>query len=262
MTRPCPAWDPMGHAAGTGGPAWRQPFFADASGNSRGRSGDDAYYTLGCVTGSPEALDALSKLMYGLKLGPVPGRDPRPWELHGVRINHRRRGYPLKPRTEDARLAVFDAATRAICESGVTLLVVTVDNRRAHAEFGPDANIAGRAWTLLLERCELCLREQGAGALGRMVSDRTGEADMQHIRALVFDSVRRRNPASGVRTSRITGIEFVDSLDSPLVQAADSMAYIISRDINGDGRLGGMAERLRERTWVSADGVRRGWKRI
>ncbi len=252
----------MGHAVGAGGAAWRQPLFADASGNPRSRSGDDAYYTLGCVTGSPETLGTLSKMLYGLKLGLVPGRDPSSWELHGVRINHRRRGYPLKPRTEAARLATFGAATRAICESGVTLLVVVVDNRRAYAEFGPGANISGTAWTLFLERCELCLRERGKGVLGHVVSDRSGGADMRQTRALVFDSMRRRNPASGVRTSRIAGIEFVDSLDSPLVQAADIMAYIISRDINGDGRFGEMAGSLRERTWVSADGVRRGWKSI
>jgi len=260
--RPGPAWDPMGHAVGARGPAWRQPFFVDASGNPRSRSGDDAYYTLGCVTGSPEALGNLSRLMYGLKLGLVPGRDPRSWELHGVRITHRRRGYPLKPRTEAARLAVFGAATRAICESGVTLLVIAVDNRRAHAEFGPGANISGRAWTLFLERCEMCMRYQGADAMGHVISDRVGSVDMRQTHALVFDSTRRRNPISGVRTSRIDGIEFVDSLDSPMVQAADIMAYIISRDINGDGRFGGMAGSLRERTWASTDGAWLGWKEI
>jgi len=84
--RPGPAWDPVGHAVGAGGAAWRQPLFVDSSGNPRSRSGDDAYYTLGCVTGSPETLGSLSRPMYGLKLGLVPGRDPSSWELHGVRI--------------------------------------------------------------------------------------------------------------------------------------------------------------------------------
>lgn len=262
MTWLSPAWDPTGHTERADDVPWRQPFFADSSGNPRSRSGDDAYYTLGCITGSPEALATLSNMLYGLKLGLVPGRDPRSWELHGVRITHRRKGYPLTPRTEAARLAVFDAATRVICESGVTLFVVTVDNRRAYTEFGPGANIAGKAWTLLLERCEMYMRHQKEDIMGYMISDRTGGADMRQTRALVFDSVRRRNPLSGVRTSRIAGIEFVDSLDSPTVQAVDMAAYIISRDLNGDGRLGGMAERLRERTWVSADGVWRGWKMI
>jgi len=136
-------------------------------------------------------------MLYGLKLGLVPGRDPRSWELHGVRINHRRRGYPLKPRTEAARLATFGAATRAICESGAALFVVAADNKRAHEKPGPGANISGTAWTLFLERCETHMRYRGAGVVGRVISDRAGSVDMRQTRALVFDSMRRRNPASG-----------------------------------------------------------------
>jgi len=142
------------------------------------------------------------------------------------------------------------------------LLVVAVDNKRAYEKLGPGANISGMARTLFLERCEMYMRYRGAGVMGRVISDRAGSVDMRQTRALVFDSMRRRNPASGVRTSRIAGIEFVDSLDSLMVQAADIMAYIISRDINGDGRFGGMAGSLRERTWVSADGVWLGWREI
>lgn len=92
------------------------------------------------------------------------------------------------------------------------------------------------------------------------MSDKAGGADMQRIHALVSDSARGRNPMVGMRTPHVTGIEFVDSLGSPLVQAADAMAYIISRDINGDGRYGEIARRLRDRAWVSADGEWSGWK--
>jgi len=74
--------------------------------------------------------------------------------------------------------------------------------------------------------------------------------------------VRLRNPISGVRTSRVAGIEFVDSMDSSQVQAADMAAFILSRHANGDGRFGGMARRLRESMWVSEDGEWHGWKEI
>lgn len=257
-----PAWDPTGHACGRGGAAGRHVLFADSSGNPRSRAGDDAYYTLGCLTGDPGALGALSTAMYGLKLGLVPDMDPRSWELHGARITHRRRGYPLRPRTEARRLAVFGAIARIICESDATLFGVAVDNRRAYGEFGPNANVMDAAWTLVLERFELFVRDLGTGGLGHVIADRTGAADMRRIRALVSSSARRHNPISGVRTSRIAGIEFVDSLESLLVQAADIAAYIISRHINGDRRFAGMAGRLLGRMWVSEDGRQRGWKAV
>jgi len=83
---------------------------------------------------------------------------------------------------------------------------------------------------------------------------------MQQIHALVSGSMRRRNPMSGVRTNLVAGIEFVDSMESLLVQAADIAAYILSRHANGDERFGWMARLLLGRMWVSADGRQRGWK--
>ena len=257
-----PAWDPLGHTAGAGNAAGRHALFADSSGNPRSRAGNDAYYTLACVTGSPESLDTLSKMLYGLKLGLVPGRDPRSWELHGVRITHSHKHYPLRPRTEDKRLGIFDAMTRVICEFGVTLFGVMADNRRIYARFGADANIMDATWTFLLERFELFLRHQGAVGMGHVVSDKTGGADMQRIHALVSGSMRRRNPISGVHTSRVAGIEFVDSMDSPPVQAADMAAYILSRHANGYEGFGEMARLLQESMWVSEDGEWHGWKEI
>lgn len=147
---------------------------------------------------------------------------------------------------------MFDATARAICESGAALFGVTVDNRGAHGERGPGPGALDRAWTFLLGRFELFVREQGPGRAGHVVSDRTGREDMRRIRALVSASVRRRNPMSGVRTSRVTEVEFVDSLASPLVQAAGIIAYIISRHINGDERFGEMASRLLEMMWPAA----------
>lgn len=38
------------------------------------------------------------------------------------------------------------------------------------------------------------------------------------------------------------------------------MAYIISRDINGDARYAEMARRLRDRAWVGPGGEWGGWK--
>lgn len=257
-----PAWDPLGLVGSIVGGKRRQVLFVDSSGNPRSRAGDSAYYTLGCVTGSHEALDTLSKMLYGLKLGLVPGRDPRSWELHGVRITHSHKYYPLRPRTEDRRLAVFGAITEAICESDVTLFGVMVNNRRIYGQFGASANIMDAAWTFLMERYELFMRHRGTGGLGHVVSDKAGGADMQQIHVLVSGSMHRRNPISGVRTSRVTGIEFVDSTESLLVQAADIIAYIISRHANGDERFAEMAKRLLGIMWVSGDGVWHGWKEI
>ena len=253
-----PAWDPLGLAGGE----WRRALFVDSSGNPRSRAGDDAYYMIVGITGSPEELGTLSKMLYGLKLGLVPGTDPRSWELHGVRIIHSRVGYPLRPRTKDRRLGVFESATRAICESGVTLFGVMADNRRIYARFGADANIIGRSWTLVLERYELYVRHSGQGIPGYVVSDKAGWVDMRRIHELVSGSMRRRNPISGVRTSRVAGIEFVDSMDSPQVQAADMAAYILSRHANGYEGFGEMARLLQESMWVSEDGEWHGWKEI
>jgi len=238
------------------------PLYADSSGNPRRREGPDAYYTLGCLTGRPEALARLADMVYALKLGLVPERDPNTWEVHSVRITHGHKYYPLRPRTRARRLAVFRAFVRLICESDVALFGVAIGNREVYGEFGLDANIMDRAWTFLLERFELFLRYQGADSTGHVVSDKTGGADMQHIHALVSSSVRLRNPISGVRTSRIAGVEFVDSFDSLMVQVADVIAYVISRYINGDEGFGEMARLLLAKMWVSGDGRQRGWKAV
>jgi len=198
-------WDPTGHAYRAKIATGRQPLFVDSSGNPRSRSGDDAYYTLVGLTGGPRALGALSTALYGLKVGLVPGMDPLSWELHGVRITHRRKYYPLRPRTEAGRLDVFGGFTRIMCESDVALFGVAIDNGRAYSEFGADVGITDRAWTLLLERYELFMRYQGGGFLGHVVSDKTGGADMQHIGTLVSDSGRGRNPVSGIRTPHVAG---------------------------------------------------------
>jgi len=255
-----PAWDPLGLAGGVVGGKRRQVLFADSSGNPRSRAGADAYYTIGCVTGSPEELGTLSKMLYGLKLELVPGRDPRSWELHGVRITHSSKHYPLRPRTEDKRLDMFGAIASVICDSGVTLFGVMADNKRIYGQRGPSANIMDATWTLLLERYGLFVRLSGGDVAGHVVSDKAGGADMQQIHALVSGSMRRRNPMSGVRTNLVAGIEFVDSMESLLVQAADIAAYILSRHANGDERFGWMARLLLGRMWVSADGRQRGWK--
>lgn len=257
-----PAWDPLGLAGGVVGGKRRQMLFADSSGNPRSRTGADAYHTIGCVTGSPEELGTLSKMLYGLKLGLVPDRDPRSWELHGVRITHSSKYYPLRPRTEDKRLDMFGSIARVICESGVTLFGVMASNKRIYEQYGTNANIMDATWTLVLERHGLFVRSLGTGIPGYVVSDKAGGADMQQIHALVDSSVRLRNPISGVRTSRVAGIEFVDSMDSPLVQAADIAAYILSRNANGDERFGRMARLLLGSMWTGRDGRQRGWKGI
>ena len=74
--------------------------------------------------------------------------------------------------------------------------------------------------------------------------------------------MRRHNPISGVRTFHVTGMEFVDSFESLLVQVTDVMAYIISRYINGDESFGEMTRRLLDKMWVSWDGRQRGWKTV
>ncbi|MDD9825517.1 MAG: DUF3800 domain-containing protein [Thaumarchaeota archaeon] len=243
-------------------PAGLWTLYADSSGNARRRDGPDAYYTLGCLTGSPEALAELARMVYALKLGLVPERDPGSWEVHSVRITHGRKYYQLRPRTRAKRLAVFGAFVRLICESDAVLFGVAIGNERAYREFGSNANVMDMAWTLLLERFELFLRDQGKGRLGCVISDKTGGADMQQIHALVSGSMRLRNPISGVRALHVAGIEFVDSFESLLVQVADVIAYIISRYINGDESFGEMARRLLDKMWVSGGGRHRGWKTV
>jgi len=155
---------------------------------------------------------------------------------------------------------MFGAIASVICDSGVTLFGVMADNKRIYGQRGPSANIMDATWTLLLERYGLFVRLSGGDVAGHVVSDKAGGADMQQIHALVSGSMRRRNPMSGVRTNLVAGIEFVDSMESLLVQAADIAAYILSRHANGDERFGWMARLLLGRMWVSADGRQRGWK--
>lgn len=142
-----------------------------------------------------------------------------------------------RSRTGARRLPVLGAIARAICEPGAAPFGATADSRNAHGGHGPGPGALDRAWTLLPERLGLLVREQGTGRAGHAVSGRTGREGMRRIRAPVSSSVRRRNPMSGVRTSRATKVESVDSPASPLAQAADAMACTISRHTNGDRGL-------------------------
>jgi len=127
-----------------------------------------------------------------------------------VRITHRRKYYPLRPRTEAGRLDVFGGFAKIMCESGVDLFGVAIDNRRAYGEFWENAGIIGAVWTFFLERFELFMRDRGKGALGHVIADKTGGAEMQHVHTLVSNSRRGRNPVSGIRTphvvSRVCGL--------------------------------------------------------
>ena len=97
--------------------------------------------------------------------------------------------------------------------------------------------------TILFERLEQFVYTTPIDTF-HIVSDSMPPNDQKTI-AIAFDNFRHASGViSTIQTSRVTGIDYVDSRDDVLIQVADIIAYVVNRYRNGDNNFANMFAKL------------------
>ncbi len=97
--------------------------------------------------------------------------------------------------------------------------------------------------TTLFERLEKLVYTQPIDSI-HIVSDFVPPNDQKTI-ATAFDNFKHTSGIiPKIQTSRVTGIDYVNSRDDVLIQAADIIAYVINRYRNGDNNFANMSAKL------------------
>jgi len=232
----------MPGAVGQAGVEWVA--YMDESGNRTGKDivGESDLFVLACVTGSPDTLARLADMVRGMKRGLAPGFSPDQWELHGKEIVHGpEKGpfrAPLLARTVPKKTAILQSIADIVHEVGADIIVAVVPCKKIRKNHGKD-HVMEYAMTMLLERLELLARMRGAGVV-RIVSDEMRRGDQERVAAILSNMSLGHSAISGVRATRLSGIEYVSSMSSVLNQVADVVAYTINRHGGGDEELAGV----------------------
>ena len=212
-----------------------------------GKDGKSSHFVLVCITGSPENLTRLIDSMRGFKRGLVPRSDPDVWELHGKNIMRGYR-YPKNqgPRIKNLtqKIAIFNAIVNLVSEFDIIILGTLITNKKLSKKYDQD-QVLESAMTTLFEHLEQFEYTTSIDTI-RIVSDYVLPTEQKTI-ATAFDNFRH---ASGIiqkiQTSRVTGIDYVDSQDDVLIQTADIIAYVINRYRNGDKNFESVFAKLTE----------------
>ena len=212
-----------------------------------GKDGHSDYFVLAGITGSPENMMALSANIWGFKLGLYLDHDPDTWELHAQNIM---RGYEYQknqgPQIEtfEEKMDIFHAIVDIVCAHDITILGTLIANKKLSKKYDQDKSLA-YATTILFERLEQFVHTKPIDAI-RIVSDCVLPNDQKTITTTFNNSKQGSNSISEIKTSHITGIEYVDSQSNVLIQTADIIAYVINRYRNGDKNFESVFAKLTE----------------
>ncbi|RNJ71837.1 MAG: DUF3800 domain-containing protein [Thaumarchaeota archaeon S15] len=224
--------------------------YVDESGSRLSARQGKSRFVLACVAGSPRALGELEGKIQRLKLELVPGADPAKWELHASKMFHNIGDSPLGSMSTEQNMRVMRKIMDIVCGCDVMLFNIVIMGTRMHGKRATDTRIVEHATALLVEKLEQLAAGQGAGTTLRVISDNVLEKTRLAMkRALARRAARRSAPLEGAR--RVTGIMFVDSRSSALVQVADAIAYIINRHEGGDAAFGCLFRLVERKVWRS-----------
>lgn len=211
--------------------------YVDESGSSPGARDRPGRFVLACVAGSTEAIDVLAEKIRRLKLGLVPGADPADWELHAGDMFHDRGGSPLGFLGMEKKMSIMRDVVNIVCDSDVVLFEIVVTGASMHGKQVTDTKITEHAAALLVERLERLVQDLGGGTTLHVISDNMRE---RHRLAMKKSLERWRAGRRSPGPRAVTGMSFIDSLDSALIQVADAIAYVINRHAGGDVMFGGL----------------------
>lgn len=175
------------------------------------------------------------------------GVDTMKWELHGYEIWRSKGKFAAQMRIPDSeKIPVFARIVKALEESESVLVSVIIWKDRLPPG---QHNLLKISWRLIIERFEQYLADQGRGECGSIIADASGRGTEAKIKSLLKDVYvwQRKRRSHPVLAS--TDVGFVDSLDEPLVQAADMAAYIMHKHCRGDDSFRGLFDALVTRIW-------------
>ncbi len=221
-----------------------------------GKDGQSADFVLACITGSPENMTKLSAGMRGFKRGLMLGHDPDTWELHGKNImlgHDRQKNQSFRTRSFTKKLAIFDAVVDLVCELDISILGTLIANTQLSKKYHQNKTLE-YAITVLFGRLEQFVHTRPIDTI-HLVSDRVLPYEKKIITTAFNNSRRGNSSLSATQTSHVTGIEYVDSQDNVLIQAADIVAYVINRYRNGDENFANMFAKLTEPVKTHDGGV-------
>lgn len=213
--------------------------YVDESGSRTGARGKPGWFVLACVAGSPPAIADLAGKIRNLKLGLVPGKDPASWELHAVGMFHDRGGSPLRSIGRDAQMDAMQKIVDIVCDSDIVLFKAVVPAERRQGKRATEAKTVRHATEIIVDQMEKFAERKGDVTF-RIVSDHVHEKHRLAMKGAIERRAPESSPKSRARR-RVTGIGFVDSRSSEIVQAVDGVAYMINRNVGGDARFGALA---------------------
>jgi len=222
--------------------------YIDESGNRSGIEGEGEHFVLASVAGSPAALGELEEKIRKLKLKLAPKSDPSGWELHASDIMHNRGASPLGTTSMDEKMSIMQGIVDAVNNCDVALFGAVVKSAAMRQRGLTPTQITKHATTLLVKRLERLAQEQKVDTL-HVISDNTDEKYRLAMRGALRGRVRGNLDMPQGRGARVTGIRFVDSRSSALVQVTDTIAYIINRYIGGDTRFRGLLGDIARKAW-------------
>lgn len=175
------------------------------------------------------------------------GVDTMKWELHGYEIWRSKGNFAAHMRIPDSeKISVFARIVKALEESESVLVGAIIWKDRLPPG---QHNLLKISWRLIIERFEQYLADQGCGECGSIIADASGRSTEAKIRSLLQDVYVWQRKRRGHPVLASTDIVFVDSLDEPLVQAADMAAYIMHKHCRGDDSFKRLFDALVTRIW-------------
>ena len=227
-----------------------------------GKDEKSEYLVLAGIIASPELMIRLSDAACGFKSGLALHLDPGMWELHGqnimhrfssrsgARLNHEQFRYP-NIRNPTQKIAVFNAIVNLVRRFDVDIFSISVPNKQFFEDRNKD-KILKYAMTILFEYLEQFTHITEKVDTVHIISDYVPKS-VQHKTATILQNSRQGcNTMSSIQTNHVTGIEYVDSRSSVLIQLSDILAYVINKHRNGDTRFEHMATKLMQTAGTDA----------
>lgn len=167
------------------------------------------------------------------------GKDTMKWELHGYEIWRSRERFAedLKISNTDEKLKVFARTVQAIKESEVVLVNTIIRKDRLPPS---QRDLLKLSWMMITEHFEQYLAYRGDGEHGMIIADASGRGTEVKIKNLLTNMPIGMGCRWGRRDLVSKDVNFVNSLDEPLVQAADMAAYITHKSCGGNALFKGL----------------------
>ena len=181
---------------------------------------------------------------------------PESWELHAYDVWNNRGGFSGTDRSLNLakKIEVFSRAVEGIAQSGATLANVVIWKDQLPAGLN-SLRIRALSWRLLVERFEAYLDIKGGKDLGMVISDASNRTTEAEIKSALREPEARIGRHKSRRSMVVEYVVFMDSRSEPLIQGADTVAYILQKRCHGDPSFAEWFDALRPSMWEQGGNI-------